>query len=470
MEEVFMKTRERCRRLLNTSFTILFFIVFCRTVFAAIPTDKYIDTARGPNVRNVIIMIADGCGYNHVNAASIYRYGTDGAQVYEKFPVRLGMSTYQAAQGYDPQMAWKYFDYVNLEYTDSSAAATAMACGVKTYDGAIGVDVDGFQVENILERAEAVGKSTGVVTSVQFSHATPACFVAHNVSRDDYEHIAAQMVNDSAVDVIMGCGHPWYDRNGQLKSTPNGFDYVGGSATWDSLVAGTAGSDADGDGVVDPWHLIQSRSEFQTYADWLVPAPKRLVGVPQVYRTLQQERSGDAYAAPHVVPLLTTVPTLTEMTKAALNVLDADNDGFYLVIEGGAVDWAAHANQSGRTIEEQIEFGIAVEAVVEWVQTCSSWSDTLLIVTADHETGYMTGPGSGSFDDGPVWNPLVNNGAEVLPGMQWNSGSHTNSLVPFYAKGKGAILFFVCARNKDPVRGRYLDNTDIAKTLFRFLR
>jgi alkaline phosphatase len=185
---------------------------------------------------------------------------------------------------------------------------------------------------------------------------------------------------------------------------------------------------------------------------------------------LQQERSGNAYAVPYAVPLLTTVPTLAEMTKAALNVLDADEDGFYLVIEGGAVDWASHANQSGRAIEEQIEFGIAVEAVVEWVQTCSSWNDTLLIVTADHETGYLTGPDLGLFDDGPVWNPLVNNGAEVLPGLQWNSGSHTNSLVPFYAKGKGAILFFVCARNKDPIRGRYLDNTDIAKTLFRFLR
>ncbi len=92
-----MKTRERCRSLLNALFIILFFIVFYQTVFAALPTDKYIDTARGPNVKNVIIMIADGCGYNHVNAASIYRCGATGTQIYEKFPVRLGMSTYQVA-------------------------------------------------------------------------------------------------------------------------------------------------------------------------------------------------------------------------------------------------------------------------------------------------------------------------------------------------------------------------------------
>ena len=465
-----MRTCERYHILVNVSLAILVCMGFCRTVFADIPEDKCVNAARGPNVRNVIIMIADGGGYNHVNAASIYRYGATGTQVYEKFPVRLGMSTYQAAQGYDPEMAWKYFNYVNLEYTDSSAAATAMACGVKTYDGAIGVNVDGLKVANILERAEAKGKSTGVVTTVQFSHATPACFVAHNVSRDNYEQIAMEMINDSAVDVIIGCGHPWFDGNGKLKSTPNEFSYVGGPATWNSLVAGTAGGDADGDGMPDPWHLIQSRSEFQAYADWSKPAPKRLIGVPQVYRTLQQERSGNTYAAPYVVPLLTTVPTLAEMTKAALNVLDADKDGFYLIIEGGAVDWAAHANQSGRVIEEEIEFGIAVEAVVQWVQTCSSWNDTLLIVTADHETGYITGPNSGLFDDGPVWNPLVNNGAGVLPDLQWNSGSHTNNLVPFYARGRGVLLFFVCAKNRDPVRGRYLDNTDIAKTLFRFLR
>ena len=91
------------------------------------------------------------------------------------------------------------------------------------------------------------------------------------------------------------------------------------------------------------------------------------------------------------------MPTLTEMSLAALNVLDNDPDGLYLMIEGGAVDWAAHANQSGRMIEEAIEFERAVEAVLDWVQTNSNWGETLLIVTGDHETGYLTGPDSGQF-------------------------------------------------------------------------
>ncbi len=83
------------------------------------------------------------------------------------------------------------------------------------------------------------------------------------------------------------------------------------------------------------------------------------------------------------------------------------------MVEGGAVDWAAHANQSGRVIEEEIDFNHSVEAVVEWVEKNSNWGETLVIVTGDHETGYLTGPGSD-----PAWMPLVNNGAGYLPGME----------------------------------------------------
>ena len=170
----------------------------------------------------------------------------------------------------------------------------------------------------------------------------------------------------SAADVVMGAGHPWYDANGVLKATPNTFDYVGGQATWDALVAGTAGGDADGDGDADPWTLIQTRAEFQSLMSG--PTPDRVLGTAQVYQTLQQGRSGDGFADPYVVPQIESVPTLTEMTLAALNVLDNDPDGLYLMVEGGAVDWAAHANQSGRMIEEALEFERAVEAVVDWVQ------------------------------------------------------------------------------------------------------
>lgn len=414
--------------------------------------------------KNIIVLISDGCGYNHVDAASLYQYGRTGSQVYERFPVQMGMSHYMIPGGYDPDYAWDYFEYVKNGATDSAAAATAMSSGVRSYSGAIGVGLDKRPVKHLIQRLEEMGRATGVITSVEWSHATPAGYVAHNESRNNYEDIAKEMIYNSSVDVIMGCGHPWFGHDGQALSTPNTYKYVGGETTWNELVAGTAGGDADGDGVADPWTLVQSLDEFRALING--PTPKRICGVAQVYQTLQQSRSGDGSADPYVVPLNQNVPTLEEMTQGALNVLDDDPDGFFLMVEGGAVDWSGHANQSGRVIEEEIDFNHAVEAVVTWTTVNRAWDDTLIIVTGDHETGYLTGPGSGDDGTGPVWNPLVNNGRDNVPGMQWNSGDHTNSLIPFYAAGKKAEKFWDAAEGYDPVRGWYLNNTSLAKVLF----
>ena len=115
------------------------------------------------------------------------------------------------------------------------------------------------------------------------------------------------------------------------------------------------------------------------------------------------------------------------------------------------------------SIEETLEFNEAVEAVVEWVETKSSWKETLVIVTADHETGYLTGAGSD-----PGWTAI--RGAEgQLPAVAWNSGDHTNGLVPVYAKGDGSAELQACATGADPVRGAYLDNTDLANVLLEDL-
>ncbi len=409
-------------------------------------------------VKNVVVLISDGCGYNQIDAASYYQYGKSGEQVYEKFPTKTAMSTYSYYGSYDTEMAWADFNYVNLGATDSAAAATAMSTGFKTYDGAIGVDIDGNPLTHIIEYAEAAGKATGVVTSVEFSHATPAGFVAHNPSRNNYAEIANEMIYDSATDVIMGCGAPDYDNSGNPGA--GNPKYVGEPATWTDLTDdySVTGADADGDGLADDWTVIRSRAEFQSMADGATPA--RVIGIPYVYQTLQQSRGGDGYADPYVVPMIETVPTLAEMTEAALNVLDNDADGFFLMVEGGAVDWADHANQSGRVIEEEIDFNMAVEAVIDWVQKNSNWGETLVIVTGDHECGYLTGPGSD-----PTWEPIVNNGAGNLPCMEWHSGDHTNAVIPFFAKGDVARLFKAYADETDIVRGPYIDNTEIAKTI-----
>ncbi|MDZ7376220.1 MAG: alkaline phosphatase [candidate division KSB1 bacterium] len=414
--------------------------------------------------KNIILMISDGCGFNHIAAASLFEHGRTGVQIYEQFPVRYAMSTYPATGiGYDPTLAWSDFEYVRQKPTDSGAAATAMATGAKTYNGAIGVDVNKVRLKNIVEMAEALGKATGVITSVPFSHATPAGFVAHNVNRRNYEEIAREMILDSRVDVIMGDGPPFLNATRTTIFSEN-LKRVAGRDVWKALTQGQAGGDADGDGIADPWFLIQDREAFQRLASG--PTPKRVIGIAKVATTLQQERNGDRQAPPYAVPFIQTVPTLEEMTKAALNILDDDPDGFFLMIEGGAVDWAAHNNQSGRMIEEEIGFNWAVVAVVSWVEQHSNWDETLVIVTADHETGYLTGPNSGVQADGrPVWHPIENRGQGVVPGMQWNSGEHTNSLVAFFAKGAGSELFDRYADQIDPVRGRYLDNTELGAVL-----
>lgn len=473
------------------NFIISFFTLF--TLILAIP-NLYAECA----VKNIIIMISDGCGYNQIDAASIYQYGKTGTQIYERFPVKVAMSTYSAGSfnedgtwkyigNYDPKLAWTHFDYVKSGYTDSAAAGTAMSAGVKTYNSAINVSSDKKPLKHISERAKELGKAIGVVTSVQFSHATPAAFIAHNLSRNNYEEIACEMILDSKADVIMGCGNPLFNNNAKLASEKN-YKYVGGEAVWNGLVNNSVEFDLNADGAVDnivkdidddgkpdAWTLIQDKSEFQALANG--PTPKRVIGVPQVYETLQYKRDtilGSEYTRkdeklPYETPLNQNVPTLVDMTKAALNILDNDPDGFFLMIEGGAVDWACHDNSSARMIEEEIDFNKSVEAVVEWIEKNSNWNESLLIVTGDHETGYLTGPGSGPDPDDPndnifpIWNPLVNNGAGKLPGMEWHSANHTNSLIPLFAKGIGSNFFLSHAKYKDPVRGVYVDNTDVAK-------
>jgi len=424
--------------------------------------------------KNIILFISDGCGYNQILAADYYQYGNQGEQVYEQFPFVSFMSTYPYGSSYDTEKAWKDFEYLKDKYTDSAAAATAMSTGVKTYSGMLGVDPDSVKLINVVQKAEKKGKSTGVISSVRFSHATPAGFVAHNPDRDNYRHIATEMLVDSRVEVIMGCGHPWYNRDGE-KIYPDGdveYKYVGGKDLWDKLLDGTLGNDCDYDGDIDFWSLIQSIEDFQDLAQG--DTPERVLGIPEVRSTLQYDRSGTENT-PFQIAFNENVPSLAEMTKAGLNVLDNNKNGFFLMVEGGAVDWAAHDNNTSRFIEEEIDFNHAVEAAAEWVENNSSWEETLIIVTADHECGYLQGPGSGGTrqQDEPftqVWKPVQNNEKGNLPAMEWYSGSHSNSLVPIFARGAGWKYLEKEADEDDLRYGRYLDNAELGKALIHIVQ
>ncbi|MBF7096268.1 alkaline phosphatase [Alkalibacter sp. M17DMB] len=422
--------------------------------------DSTLLTGKGKDVKNVILLISDGWGSNQILATDYFTDGKAGTQIYENFPAKVNMSTYSFGEpGTEDDLdsvytssLWDNFNLLKNNPTDSAAAGTAMSTGTKTYDAAIGVDQELEDLKHIAEDFEELDKATGVVSSVEFSHATPASFVDHNASRNNYSDIANGMIQNSATDVIMGAGNPNFDDNGQLRSTPN-YRYVGGEETWEALLAGTLGNDADNDGDIDYWNLIQTKDDFEElqYGN----APDRLIGVPEVYSTLQQSRGGDRYADAFDVPFNDNVPTLEVMTSGALNVLDNNENGFFLMVEGGAVDWAGHANQSGRLIEEQEDFNRAVEAVCNWVEENSNWGETLVIVTGDHETGYLTGT-AGVYDE------VKNNGAGEMPTMVWNSSNHTNQLIPLFAKGTGAEIFKKLADETDPVKGNYIDNTEIS--------
>lgn len=408
-----------------------------------------VTAAQADTAKNVIFMISDGWGYNQIQATNFYNGVT--LESYEKFPVKLGMSTYSASNpaGYNPNQAWATFDYVKNGATDSASAATAMATGIKNYDGQINWYTSQAPMigKTITEKAQKVGKASGVVTTVEWSHATPAAMYAHNTSRGNYSEIANEMLGSSSpLNVIMGAGNPEFDDNGiaAAKTTK----YVGGQTTWDALKNGS----------LNDWNLIQEKSQFENLANGSLVLNK-VVGTFQAHTTAQQGRS-DAVKGPDAnnpsgVAFNNNVPDLATMSEGALNVLKQDLDGYFLMIEGGAVDWANHANQLGRLIEEQTDFNKAVDRVMAWVEKNSNWHETLLIVTGDHETGFLWGPTQGEFST------VVNNGQDFLPGAKYNSGDHTNSLIPLFAKGANADLFFDYVADLDGYRGAYIDNTAV---------
>lgn len=434
-----------------------------------------------PLAKNIILMIVDGAGFNTFHACSYYEAGQLGKQVYDRFPVRLGCTTYALdkdgrSQGYDPVKMWEDLtdgkgDGLGGGCTDSAAAATALNSGAKTMVGRVNVDGEGRPTTTIAELLHRAGKGVGAVSTVQFGHATPACVWSHDESRYHYEAIAREMIDESGLDVIMGAGHPEFDNNGKkVEPDAGSYKYVGGEETWRALSGASTGRG---------WTLIETKAAFEALAAG-GELPRRVIGIPQVRHTLQYERGGTGMGS-----LNPGVPALETMALGALNLLARDPDGFYLQIEGGAVDWANHEHKLERMIEEQIDFNRAVAAVVDWIETNSSWDETLLVVTSDHECGMVWGAGSytdtnndGDFDQGidtfHARKRVVNRGAGTLPGVQHGSISHTNALVPLFAKGCGVEFFEELVDGRDTEAGEfwgfsgdYVDNTDVFEVMAR---
>ncbi len=410
-------------------------------------------TAQAAPPKVVILMIGDGMGFNQVLATDYYQHGAAGKQPYEapEF-VRLAVSTYPAGGAYDPKAAWSEPNYINRGTTDSAAAATALSTGVKTKNGQLGLGPNGERLETMTDFMHAHGRAVGLVTTVPITHATPAGFAVHQMSRGNYTEIAKEMLLESPVQVVMGGGHPDFDDDGKPNAEPDEADryqYVGGKATWETF----------GDPANKAWKRIQEPAEFKALAE-KASGSERILGVIRSYSTSQIGRAGHddnvRDDAPYETPRRTDVPTLAEMSLGAINALKS-GDGFFLMVEGGAIDWAGHKQTFGRMVEEVIDFDDAIAAVIDWVNREGNWDNTLLVITADHETGRLSGP------DGA--REVENAGKGVLPKGGYLTKGHTNSLVPLFARGQGTEILKKYADEQDPVRGPYLDNTEISKAI-----
>ena len=259
--------------------------------------------------------------------------------------------------------------------TDSAAASTAMATGFKVINGVISMALpgDGTQLYTLLECFRDRGKSTGLVSTTFITHATPAGFGAHNPERGNLSEIAESYLSDSRPNVLLGGGG-------------NGMSVT---------AAESAG-----------YSVVTSRGDMLSH------------GIEKIAQLSGQ--FGDTNL-PYEYDGLGDLPHLSEMTAVALNILEKGPNGFFLMIEGGRIDHAGHSNDIKRNVCETIEFSRTLGVVSNWAK---GLEDTLIIVTADHETGGLQ--------------VLENNGKGNFPSVSWSTDGHTTASVPVYAWGCGA--------------------------------
>ena len=433
--------------------------------------------------QNIILVIGDGCGRNQI-AATKYYY--DKTPVFESFPVKQSVSTYPGRSSetkglggyslsYSSDRAWgkKSFLYGYNNVTCSASAGLAMASGIKTFYYGMGLDLDFNAINTIAQHAKSLNKSTGVISTETINNATPSVFAAHNISRKKMGQISLEMLIESQLDVLIGAGHPEYDKDAKMLDSAV-YDTFNSKECWDALKAGnttlpvasnsgwTTVQDVDGDGKPDPWQLITENADFKTIV--ANTSIKRLLGVPHVPVTLQEKRTGDLNTVN--TTNRNDVPHLSTLAVAGLNVLNKNNTGFFAMIEAGAIDATGHANEKGRMLEETYDYFLTVDSVVAWIEKNGGWEKNLLIVTADHETGLLTGS---PITNDSIWKfyPVIDNGVGVMPGMVFNHKDHSNQLVNLYAKGAGAEILNEYADEYDYFLGSYLTNSEIGESMYK---
>ena len=313
--------------------------------------------------KNVIYMIGDGMGPAYTTA---YRYFKDDPTT--KSVEQTVFDTMLTG------MARTYPDDHTV-VTDSAASATALSSGHKSYNGAIAVDTDKKPLKTMLEIAKQRGMTTALLATSQINHATPASFAAHNESRNNYDEIANDYIDNKIagklpVDLMLGGGTKYFirdDRNLVDEFKAAGYQY--------------------GDDIQNLNQITQ------------LPA----IGL---------------YAAKGLPFALDENPTrLTKLTSKALDLLDNQNkDGFFVMIEGSQIDWCGHANDIACAMAEMDDFASAIEKAKAYVDKNK---DTLLVITADHSTGGLTLGAHGQYK----WE------ADVVHGVKATAGTITQHLL-----------------------------------------
>ena len=331
---------------------------------------------------NIIFMIGDGMGASHITAARI-----------ELGPLNMERLDVGGLSMTFPQKKL---------VTDSAASGTALATGHKTTNGIISMTPDGKPLKTVLEYAEESGMSTGLVSTCSVTHATPAVFVAHIDDRGKAFEIAEQIAV-SGVDVLFGGGRSYF--------LPESDEH---------------GERADGRNLVE---VLRER----------MPVALSL-------REFRELPDGDAAAAlladDHPFPATKRQPALSELTGRALEILSKDEDGFFVMVEGSQIDWAGHENHHVWLMDEMEDFDEAVGVVMDFAERDGS---TLVIVTADHETGAYA---------------VLDGSLERREVTESNFGSehHSASMVPVLAFGPGAEAL-----------GGIQDNTELGKLLIEYV-
>ena len=363
------------------------------------------NVAEKPQVKNVIYLIGDGMGFGAVSSLLL---SEDSVTGFEQAPV-IGLSETCSANNY---------------VTDSPAGGTALACGVRTKNGYLGVDPEGKPLTSILRKAQAMGKRSGIVVNTVLTEATPAAFYAGVTSRSMSFDIAKQFT-ESGVDVAIGAGlEPFIKRPDSLDLTATlinkGYDV---HLDWKTVLNTTSKKFV---GIL-PMGDVHRRNESGNTTAGAADGAEVCLAAKLA---ASSEENGDT------TRLSEPTVYLEKATAKALEVLSNDNrQGFFLMIESAIIDGYGHNNDSEGMIEEMKEFDNTLRQLVAYV---NQHPETLLVVTADHETG-GTGVSYKSYEVGST-TPVQ---------LSFSTKGHTGTVVPVFAYGAGAEAFAGIMKNTD---------------------